>query len=308
MDAFASLQGLTCGPAPGLEAFRPPPGLEAVAPLQGLGGLEAPPSTSTFMPKLQRGTVQVGPPGIWPPNEECEERLRRAVAHASHVLRLLGEGGGAQEPPSEVTEEGRGDMTEEQSINEEEELGVGEHGGERTAAAEDRCELAETQKKKENVDALASLQGPGQAAGGGPCKLTAEHRGELVGLSQKLDHAKALEKDGLDELPTTAASILLRLDFIAGHGDVARRAVREAEMAVRDVLLLVCSRNVMSDTLAHQGMPDILRNRILTAFNGCLKQRIFTELGTAKYHLFNEGVKFNRRPRRRSKRAEEQVP
>ena len=255
-------EGFTCGPPPGLEAFealfRAPPGLE------GLGGLEAFASCSTgqFMPNTFED-VLFGPPGLWPRNEEREERLTCAVAHASRVLRLLDEGGGVQEPPSEVTEEQRGDMTEEQSINiiEEEELGAGEHGGE--LAAEDRC--------------------------------------ELVGHSQNLDYAKALDLDGFEGLATVAAVILLRLDDIAGRGDMARRAVREAEVAVRDMLILVCTRNMMIEELCRQGLPDILKVRILAAFQGRIREHIFSDLGTSKYHLFCEGRKFSNRYRKKAK-------
>ena len=98
-----------------------------------------------------------------------------------------------------------------------------------------------------------------------------------------------------------AAVILLRLDDIAGHGDMARRAVREAEMAVREVLILVCTRNVMIEELSRQGIPAILKMRILTAFQGRIREHIFSDLGTAKYHLFCEGRKFSFRRRKRAK-------
>ena len=222
---FEALFGPPCPPT-GAESSRAPPGLE------GLGGLEAPASCTVSKFRTLEGTVQVGPPGFWRPDEEHEERLTRAVAHASHVLRRLGEG---------------------------------EHGGELTA--EDRCELA--------------------------------------GHSQNLDCATALDLEWFDALPTTAAFVLLRLDVIAGHGDMARRAVREAERAVGDVLILVCTRDMMSEALRLQGLPAILTERILTAFHGCVKDNIFSALGVAKYHLFNEGMKFSRRRARQKKAKHE---
>ena len=248
-------EGFTCGPPPGLEAFEPlfraPPGLE------GLGGLEAFASCSTgqFKPNLE---------GMGPSNEEHEERLARAVAHASRVLLLLGERGGVQEHPSEVTEEQRGDTTDEQSINiiEETEFGAGEHG-----------------------------------AG----ELTAEDRCTLTRHARNLHYARALDLDGFEGLATVAAVILLRLDDIAGRGDMARRAVREAEVAVRDMLILVCTRNMKIEELCRQGLPDILKVRILAAFQGRIREHIFSDLGTSKYHLFCEGRKFSKRYRKKAK-------
>ena len=249
-------EGFTCGPPPGLEALFGTP-----AVLEGLGGLEAPASCSTrqFMPNTLEG--------LWPRNEEHEERLTEAVAHAIRVLHVLGSGGGGQEDPSEVTEEQRSDMTEEQSISiiEETELRAGEHGGE----------------------------------------LTAEDREDLTVHSRNLQDAKELDSGGFEGLATVVALILLRLDDIAGRGDMARRAVGDAEIAVRDLMILVCSRDMMAEAFRYQGMPDILKERIKTAFQGCIiREHIFSDLGTAKYHIFNEGRKFSRRRRKRAKEQE----
>ena len=129
-------------------------------------------------------------------------------------------------------------------------------------------------------------------------ELTAEDRCDFMGHSRNLDYAKAakaLDLDGFEGLATVAAVILLRLDDVAGRGDMARRVVREADMAVRDVLVLVCTRDVMIEALNHQDIPAILKERILTAFQGCIRDHIYNDLSTGKYHLFNEGRKFSRR-------------
>ena len=280
-------EGFTCEPPPGLEAFRAPPGLE------GLGGLEAFASCSTgqFMANTFED-VLFGPPGLWPRNEEREERLTCAVAHASRVLRLLGEGGGVQEHPREVIEEQRGDMAEEQRGDRMEDFPCFSAG---SATNPQHGDMTEEQRvdmtEEQRGDMTEKELGAGERGG----ELTAEDRCDLVGHSQILDYAKALDLDGFEGLATVAAVILLRLDDIAGRGGVARRAVNDAAVAVRNVLILVCTRDVMIEALNHQGIPAILRERILTAFQGCIRDHIYSDLGTAKYHLFNEGRKFSRR-------------
>ena len=124
-------------------------------------------------------------------------------------------------------------------------------------------------------------------------------RGELLmWRSQELDHAFALDKAGMGGhwLPVLAAFILVTLDLIADQGDEAKRSVHEATQAVQDVIILVCCRGVTTEELGSQGMPKVLKQRLAFLFPGTCTDDRLSRLGTAKYHLFNEGVKFSRRP------------
>ena len=175
-------EGFTCGPPAGLEAlFGASPGLES------LGGLEAFASRSTgqFMPNTLEGTVLFGPPGSWPRNEEHEERLTRAVAHASRVLRLLGEGGGVQEHPSEVMEEQRGDMTEEQRGDMTEDFPCFAAGSATNHRRGDMTEEQRGDMTEQRGDMTEKEFGAGEHGG----ELTAEDRCDLTGHSRNLDYA-----------------------------------------------------------------------------------------------------------------------
>ena len=116
--------------------------------------------------------------------------------------------------------------------------------------------------------------------------------------SQELDHAFALDKAGMGGywLPVLAAFILVTLDLIADQGDEAKRSVHEATQAVQDVIILVCCRGVTTEELGSQGMPKVLKQRLAFLFPGTCTDDRLSRFGTAKYHLFNEGVKFSRRP------------
>ena len=95
-----------------------------------------------------------------------------------------------------------------------------------------------------------------------------------------------------------AAFILVTLDLIAHQGDEAKRSVQEAQQAVQNVIILVCCRGVTIEELVSQGMPTLLKQRLAFLFPGSCTDSRLSRLGTAKYHIFNEGVKFCRRPKR----------
>ena len=143
--------------------------------------------------------------------------------------------------------------------------------------------------------------GVGAAEGG----LTDEHRSELEKLSRELSNALAHSDDLLrfESLAEQAALSFTRLDSIASHGDGPRRAVRKAVRCMQNILTLVCCRGLTPEELGHQGVPAPMRAKIATV---CIKfmldeESTIARCGTAKYRLFNDGRKFSRRRRKRSK-------
>ena len=127
--------------------------------------------------------------------------------------------------------------------------------------------------------------------------------GELLWCSRELALAFALDQAGTGGygLPELAAFILVSLDLIADQGDKAKRSVHDATQAVQNVILLVCCRGLTTKELGSQGMPVVLKQRIATLFPWSCNDERLSRLGVAKYHLFNEGVKFRRRFRKKEK-------
>ena len=143
--------------------------------------------------------------------------------------------------------------------------------------------------------------GVGAAEGG----LTDEHRSELLKLSRELSNALAHHDEAVrfDSLAEQAARSLTRLDRIASHGDGPKRAVRRAVRSMQNILTLVCAQGLTLEELGHQGVPAPMKAK-MTAM--CIKLaldegNLIARCGTAKYRLFNDGKKFSRRRRKRSK-------
>ena len=82
---------------------------------------------------------------------------------------------------------------------------------------------------------------------------------------------------------------------MAGKGEGARAGLRTAIKSVSDVIMLVSCRTLTSEELASQGMPVVLKKRLLALFPWCREEERFSRFGDSKYHLFNDGGKFSRR-------------
>lgn len=121
--------------------------------------------------------------------------------------------------------------------------------------------------------------------------LTDEQRREATQVSVALRNIVAVSAGELDAY---AARALLRLDALGGHSEELRQAAR----AVQDVVVLACAHGLRPEELRGQGMSVELKARIVNALGDASCKNLISRLGTAKYHLFNDGEKFCRRPRK----------
>ena len=118
---------------------------------------------------------------------------------------------------------------------------------------------------------------------------------EFACRSRGLAYAFALDQAGFDGFAEFAAWILIGLYILSLQGDEARRAVTPAMKPMQNVLMLVVCRGLTLEELGSQGLPVVVKERLAILFLGCMNEQILSRLGVAKYHLFNDGVKFSRR-------------
>ena len=129
---------------------------------------------------------------------------------------------------------------------------------------------------------LVSLQG-----------TTEEQRDEITGMARAWSDALASDSTAIAQV---AAQTLLHLYALPDLSDEVRLAAR----TVQDVLVLACSQECWTHDMGGQGIPHKLRVRIQSAFgDDDVPEDLLSRVGVAKYHLFNKGIKFGRRPKRK---------
>ena len=129
---------------------------------------------------------------------------------------------------------------------------------------------------------LVSLQG-----------TTEEQRDEITGMARVWSDALASDSTAIAQV---AAQTLLHLYALPALSDEVRLAAR----TVQDVLVLACSQECWTHDMGGQGIPHKLRVRIQSAFgDDDVPEDLLSRVGVAKYHLFNKGIKFGRRPKRK---------
>jgi len=134
-------------------------------------------------------------------------------------------------------------------------------------------------------------------------------RAQLEELSRDLRDAGGLGWEGL-ALAKKAAQGAVLLEAIAAGGPTQKRAVQNAMHGSHNVLVLACSLHLSPtefDSLGSQGLCA-LKPPLMSLLTEAFEEggydsvdavaHIITRCGTAKYHLFNEGTNFSRRPPR----------
>ena len=158
------------------------------------------------------------------------------------------------------------------------------------------CEVAEASRL---LRQLAERRGEGPAELSG--ELMATYRDQFAELSENLMN------NATGDVAALAAFALGCIENweTSVDSDNPRRGLSEEVRTMQNVIVLACSIGLTAEQLGGQGLPAVLRDRfasVLHEHGGVPKQAMeeyLSRLGTAKYHLFNPGVAFNRRPRKR---------
>ena len=164
-----------------------------------------------------------------------------------------------------------------------------------------------------------SMDGKERCAQGTTVELTGsvleQHRSALAMQAQELNNAVA--SDSWASLAAEAANTIVLIHSIAGCGDGPRRAVGVLMQPLQNALVLAMSLGLTDADFAllqSQGLTLPLKTQVVSLFHQALKEpteeemeKLISRLGVAKYHLFNDGMKFSRRGARvkKEKSAEE---
>ena len=158
------------------------------------------------------------------------------------------------------------------------------------------CELAEASRL---LRQLAERRGEGPAELSG--ELMETYRDQFAQLSQNLMNNATGD---VAELAAFALGCIENWEESV-NGDNPRRGLSEEVRTMQNVITLACSIGLAAEQLCGQGLPAVLTDRIASVLHehgGVPKQTMedyLSRFGVAKYHLFNPGVRFNRRPHRR---------
>ena len=127
---------------------------------------------------------------------------------------------------------------------------------------------------------------------------------ELAWLAQVWSQRHGFIKDK-NERDILLRQCALVLEVLSGeqfqlHHQVLQEQNKRLQHKLRDAVVLLCSDGIPVTELRAQGIPPDMKERFALLFPGEDEQsaRFRAELGVARYHVFADGKKWSRRPRK----------